>query len=101
VSVILRSVIGLTTIIMLGGFIGAFAAHILLQFQIDHRRVKEETGQPGWKILGSILAPMEFYKDDAKIIWRIRRAGFAAFAISVGVIAIVLLVASIVGIPVT
>jgi hypothetical protein len=71
--------------------LGAVAAHIQLQFYIDYERVKKETGHPGWKILGSVLAPAEFYKSEAKLIWRIRRIGF----ISVVTFIILLLIAGV------
>ncbi len=86
--------LGLSTVTALAGFIGAFAAHVLLQFRIDHDRMKRETGESGWRIFGSILAPPEFYKDDAKAIWRIQRIGMKVFAISLGTVAVIMLVAA-------
>lgn len=43
---------------VVGGFVAALAAHLLLQFYIDHERMKNETGAPGWRIFGSIQAPI-------------------------------------------
>ncbi len=86
--------LGLSTVTALAGFIGAFAAHLLLQFRIDHDRVRRETGESGWRIFGSILAPADFYKDDAKVIWKIQRIGLKVFAISLGIVAIIMLVAA-------
>ena len=95
-----RIVMALCTVVLLGGFIGAFAAHMLLQFRIDHNRVLRETGEPGWKVLGSMLAPVEFYKDDAKLIWKIRRAGFIAFLGGVFLVVIAMVVGAALGIKV-
>ena len=64
--------------------VGAFAAHLLLQFYIDHKRVKKETGEPGWKIFGSALAAREFYKEEAWWLWSVRRIGFIVFFVAIG-----------------
>jgi len=95
----------LPLLIQLGGgfallsFIGAFAAHILLQFCIDRRRVKAETDHERWQIVGSVLAPIEFYKEEAHAIWKIRDKGLKAFAISVGVLALLAVTAAILDVP--
>jgi hypothetical protein len=85
--------------IAVAGFVGAFAAHVKLQFCIDHRRVKEETGEPGWKIFGSILAGPEFYKEQARWVWRVRDLGFKTFAICIGCTSLLALFAAIMDIP--
>ena len=77
--------------------LGAVAAHIQLQFCIDHERVKKETGHPGWKILGSVLAPAEFYKTETKLIWRIRRIGLISAATCIVLIMIAGVVAQSLG----
>lgn len=97
-STFIKLLLGLSTLVAIGAFVAAFAAHILLQFQIDHDRVKHETGEPGWKIFGSLLAPVDFYKEQARIIWKIQRFGLTSFAVSLGVIAVVMVGAVVVGI---
>ena len=92
--------VGAGTICAVVGFIGSFVAYIQLQFYIDYDRVKKETGEPGWKLFGSLLAPAEFYKKEAKIIWKIQRIGIGAFAISLGCIAVLMLVAAALGIQI-
>lgn len=95
----------LSLLIQLGGiiallsFIGAFAAHIQLQFCIDRKRVKQETGHDGRAIIGSVLAPVEFYKEEARLIWSIRDKGLKAFAISIGVIALLAVAAAVLDVP--
>lgn len=56
-------------------FVSACIAHLVLHFCIDRERVKEETGEPGWKIFGSVLAPAEYYKAEARAFWEIQRVG--------------------------
>ena len=89
---LLLQVVGISAVI---GFVGAMAAHIQLQFCIDHRRVKRETGEPGWKIFGSILAPAEFYNEEARWVWRVRHLGLKAFAICIGCGALIAVTAAI------
>ena len=95
---LLSNMLQIITTVLAIGAIGAAAAHIQLQFLIDGRRVKEETGHPGWKIWGSWLAPMEFYKESAKIIWRIRRVGMATVIVAAGCIVLVAIIAEALGI---
>ena len=66
-------------------FFASFAAHILLQFYIDHDRIKSELGEPGWKVLGSMQASADFYKPRAAWLWKVRRTGFTGFFICGGV----------------
>ena len=80
-------------------FIVAFAAHIQLQFCIDRERVRKETGHEGLKILGSILAPIEFYKEEAASMWKIRNKGLKIFALCVGMVATIAVVAAILEVP--
>ena len=86
-------------IVALLGFVGALVAHLQLQFYIDRKRVKAETGQDGRKTIGSVLAPVEFYKKEARVIWMIRDKGLKAFAISAGVIALLAVAAAILDVP--
>ena len=76
-------------------FIGAFAAQMMLQFYVDHDRVKNETGESGWKIFGSILAPMEFYKVEAGMLWHLRDKGLKIFFIAVGIAAVLAVAAAV------
>lgn len=86
-------------IVLALGFIIGLAAHIQLQFCIDFARVKKETGQPGWKILGSVLAPTEFYKPEAHRMWKLRDRGLKTFAIGVGVLVVIAGVAAVADVP--
>jgi len=93
-------------LIQLGGvvvflsFVGALVAHLQLQFYIDRQRVKAETGHDGKKIIGSVLAPVEFYKKEARVIWMIRDKGLKTFAISAGVIALLAVAAAVLDVPI-
>lgn len=84
----LPAIFQLTGFLAVTGFVGAFAAHIQLQFCIDRERVRKETGHDGLKVLGSVMAPVEFYKEQARIIWKIRDIGFKTFVICVGAMAL-------------
>ena len=76
--------------------IAHFASIIILQFFIDHERVKEETGEPGWKIVGSIMAPPEFYKPAARPLWNVRRISWKLVWIALGATFVVVILGSIV-----
>jgi len=93
---ILKVVGGLVIVI---AFIAGGAAHLVLQFYIDHRRVKTETGEPGWKMLGSILASPEFYKEEARAFWVIRDEALKIFAISAGVFILIAVAAAVFDVP--
>jgi hypothetical protein len=75
-------------------FAASFAAHVLLQFYIDHARVKEETGEPGWKVFGSMLATSDFYRPEAQWLWKVRRIGFVGFFIVCGLIVLIAFIAA-------
>lgn len=94
-STLLPLLLQIISMSAVGGLVGAMAAHLQLQFCIDHRRVKEETGEPSWKILGSILAPPDFYKPEARWVWRVRDVGLKAFAICLGCGALIAVTATI------
>jgi hypothetical protein len=91
---VLKVIYGLVGAGMLICFLASFAAHILLQFYIDHDRIKKELGEPGWKVLGSMQASVDFYKPQAAWLWRVRRTGFAGFFIGGGVIILVALLSA-------
>ena len=80
-------------------FFTGFAAHGVLQFSIDRRRGKAETGQPGWKAFGSILASADCYKEEARVFWVIRDKALKTFAISAGVFALLAVAAAIFDVP--
>ena len=54
-------------------------------FSMLHERRETRRAQNGEsKIFGSVLAPPEFYKEEARWVWRVRDIGLKAFAICIG-----------------
>src|SRR4051812_45241809 len=91
---VLTLVFGLLGAAMVISFFASFAAHVALQFYIDHERIKKELGELGWKVLGSMQASTGFYKPETAWLWKIRRRGFIGFFIGGGVTILVALIAA-------
>lgn len=91
----LEVVYGLIGLGAVSCFLASLAAHLLLQFYIDHERVQRETGEPGWKVFGSMMASVDFYKPQAAWLWKVRQKGFAGFFIFGGLAAVVAIIASV------
>jgi hypothetical protein len=91
---VLYGILGLAAVLC---FVGSFAAHALLQFYIDHRKIERETGEPGWKVLGSMRASADYYKPEAEWLWKARRIGFAGFFIAGAAAAVAAVIAEILG----
>jgi hypothetical protein len=80
--------------------VAAAIAHLgsalILQFLIDHDRVKSETGEPGWKIFGSSAAPEEFYKPSARPFWKIRQYSWKVLWVTFGAIFVIVLLEAVI-----
>ena len=80
-------------------FVGCFIANLELIPFLDPERVRKKTGGNGMWYSGSRVTPIEFYREEAWPIWRVRDRFSKAFMICAGFFLVTIIAAVMCGLP--
>ena len=85
--------------VALASFVGGFAANALLMRHLNPSAVKKRTGLSSFWQFGNAAVPIECYREEGHLFWRIRDRCLKTFAVCIGLVALVALAAAAFDIP--